>query len=299
MTDPATPPTTQADALARLHDYARLMRLDKPIGILLLLWPTLWGVWLSAGGQPQWFVVLIFVAGTVLMRSAGCVINDYADRDFDPQVARTKQRPLAARRVSVREALLLFVVLVLLAFLVVLPILTWQLLVMAVAALFLAASYPFTKRFFAVPQAYLGVAFGFGIPMAWLAHSASIAPAAWVLLAANVCWAVAYDTEYAMVDRADDLRIGIRTSAITFGRFDVAAVGACYLLALALLALAGRMLELGWTYYGGLLVAGAIAATHVRRIAGRDTGECFRVFLDNNRIGAVVFAGIVIDSLLN
>ena len=299
MTDPANLPTTQADALARLHDYARLMRLDKPIGILLLLWPTLWGVWLSAGGQPQWFVVLIFVAGTVLMRSAGCVINDYADRDFDPQVARTRQRPLAARRVSVREALVLFVVLVLLAFLVVLPILTWQLLAMAVAALFLAASYPFTKRFFAVPQAYLGVAFGFGIPMAWLAHSASIAPAAWVLLAANVCWAVAYDTEYAMVDRADDLRIGIRTSAITFGRFDVAAVGACYLLALVLLALAGRMLELGWAYYGALLVASAIAANHVRRIAGRDTGECFRVFLDNNRIGAVVFAGIVIDSLLN
>ncbi|HEY5763103.1 MAG TPA: 4-hydroxybenzoate octaprenyltransferase [Rhodocyclaceae bacterium] len=299
MTDLASPPSRRARCFARIHDYARLMRLDKPIGILLLLWPTLWGVWLAADGRPAWTIVLIFVSGTVLMRSAGCVINDYADRDFDPEVARTKQRPLAARRVSVREALTLFVVLVLLAFLVMLPILTWPLLAMAIAALFLAASYPFTKRFFAVPQAYLGVAFGFGIPMAWLAQTGAVAPAAWMLLVANIFWAIAYDTEYAMVDRADDLRIGIRSSAITFGRFDVAAVAACYALALALLVVVGQMLASGWPYFLALLLAGVIAVTHVRRIAAREPGECFRVFLDNNRIGAIVFAGIVIDSLLS
>jgi 4-hydroxybenzoate polyprenyltransferase len=283
----------------RLAEYARLMRLDRPIGILLLLWPTLWGVWLSAGGRPDWLVAAVFVAGTVLMRSAGCVINDFADRDFDPLVARTKNRPLAARRVSEREALVLFVVLVLLAFFVVLPILTPALLAMAIAALFLAASYPFTKRFFAIPQAYLGIAFGFGIPMAWLAHTGSIAPVAWLLLAANVFWAIAYDTEYAMVDRVDDLKIGIRTSAITFGSGEVAAVAACYAIALALLGGAGAMLGSGWAYYAGLALAGVIAASHVRRIAPREPAECFRVFLDNNRVGAAIFAGIVVDSLLN
>jgi 4-hydroxybenzoate polyprenyltransferase len=216
----------------RLDLYERLMRLDKPIGILLLLWPTLWALWLSALGRPDWLVVGIFVLGTVLMRSAGCVINDLADRSFDPHVARTRNRPLAAGRVSVREALLLFAALVVCAVLVVLPLRSWLLGGLCVAALFLAVSYPFTKRFLAVPQAYLGVAFGFGIPMAYAAQLGSVPAEAWWLLLANVFWAIAYDTEYAMVDRADDLKLGIRTSAITFGRAEVAAVMLCYALAL-------------------------------------------------------------------
>jgi 4-hydroxybenzoate polyprenyltransferase len=238
------------------------------------------------------------MAGVLVMRSAGCVINDYADRDFDPHVARTAQRPLAARRVGTREALALFGALIFAAFLAVLPILSWPLLGLAVAALFLAASYPFTKRFFALPQAYLGVAFGFGIPMAWLAQTGTLAPEAWLLLAANVCWAIAYDTEYAMVDREDDLKIGIRTAAITFGRFDVAAVAACYSLALALLALAGRALAVGVPFWLGLAVAGALMASHVWRIRTRERGACFAAFLDNNRVGAAIFAGIVVDALL-
>ncbi|MGV0952282.1 MAG: 4-hydroxybenzoate octaprenyltransferase, partial [Azonexus sp.] len=197
----------------RLDLYEKLMRLDKPIGILLLLWPTLWALWLSSVGKPDWVVLWVFILGTVLMRSAGCVINDYADRDFDKHVERTKERPLTAGRVTTKEALALFAVLSLCAFALVLmlgnPLVIW----MSVPALFLAASYPFTKRFFAIPQAYLGVAFGFGIPMAYAAHLGEVPAEAWWLLLANVFWAVAYDTEYAMVDREDDLKIGIKTSA--------------------------------------------------------------------------------------
>ncbi|MEN9477097.1 MAG: hypothetical protein RLZZ300_1238, partial [Pseudomonadota bacterium] len=203
----------------KLDLYERLMRLDKPIGILLLLWPTLWALWLSALGRPNWIVVWIFIMGTVLMRSAGCVINDYADRDFDKHVERTKERPLTSGKVTTREALWLFAALCLLSFGLVLalgmPLVTW----LSLPAVFLAASYPFTKRFFAIPQAYLGIAFGFGIPMAYAAHLDGVPAEAWWLLLANVFWAVAYDTEYAMVDRNDDLKIGIKTSAITFGRF--------------------------------------------------------------------------------
>ena len=281
----------------RLSLYESLMRLDKPIGILLLLWPTLWALWFSARGRPDWMVVWIFVLGTVLMRSAGCVINDLADRDFDPHVARTKARPLAAGKVSSKEALILFAVLAILAFCLILPFRSWNIVGLSVVALFLAASYPFTKRFFAVPQAYLGVAFGFGIPMAYVAQLDTIPPVAWMLLLANVFWAMAYDTEYAMVDRADDLKIGIKTSAITFGRFDVVAVMACYVATLGLLARVGFLLHMGWVFYAGLGVAALIAAYHFTLISGREPARCFKAFLHNNWIGASVFAGIVLDFL--
>ena len=281
----------------RLDLYEKLMRLDKPIGILLLLWPTLWGLWLSALGRPNWVVVWIFVLGTVLMRSAGCVINDFADRDFDLHVARTKARPLAAGKVSVKEAMSLFTGLCVCAFLLVLPLRSWLIVGLSVVALFLAASYPFTKRFFAVPQAYLGVAFGFGIPMAYAAQLDSVPAEAWWLLLANVFWAVAYDTEYAMVDRPDDLKIGIRTSAITFGRFDVAAVMLCYALTLGLLAWVGHGLYMGWIFYAGLVVAAGIAAYHYTLIRGREAAPCFKAFLHNNWIGASIFAGIALDFL--
>ncbi len=279
---------------ARMDVYERLMRLDKPIGILLLLWPTLWGLWAVTWGSPPLMVVWIFVLGTVLMRSAGCVINDYADRDFDPHVERTKNRPLAAKVVSTKEALGLAAVLALLAFVLILPLnkVVWLL---SVPALLLAASYPFTKRFLAIPQAYLGVAFGFGIPMGYAAILEMVPWGAWVLLAANVFWAVAYDTEYAMVDREDDLKIGIKTSAITFGRFDVAAVMLCYACALGLLAWFGTLSRYGPLYYVGLLMAAAIAIYHYLLIRGREREKCFKAFLHNTWFGAAVFAGFVAE----
>jgi len=273
------------------------MRLDKPIGILLLLWPTLWALWFSSLGNPDWMVVWIFVLGTVLMRSAGCVINDIADRHFDPLVARTKERPIAAGKVSVREALILFVVLVICSFCLILPFRSWSIVGLSVVALFLAASYPFTKRFLAIPQAYLGVAFGFGIPMAYVAHLDMIPMVGWWLLLANIFWAMAYDTEYAMVDRADDLKIGIRTSAITFGRFDVLAVMLCYAATLALIALVGYTLHRGWVFYAGLGVAAVIAGYHYMLIRQREPARCFKAFLHNNWIGASLFAGIALDFL--
>lgn len=277
--------------------YIKLTRLDKPIGILLLLWPTLWAVWLSAAGRPELAVVVVFVLGTVLMRSAGCVINDYADRDFDKHVERTKERPLTAGRVTSREALVLFAVLCLLSFALVLALGKPLVIALSVPAVFLAASYPFTKRFFAIPQAYLGIAFGFGIPMAYAAHLDSVPAVAWWLLLANVFWAVAYDTEYAMVDRNDDLKIGIKTSAITFGRFDVLAVMLCYAATLAILAGVGMHLQLGFAYYAGLVVSAGIMGLHYTWIRGRERMACFKAFLHNNYVGMALFAGIVLDSL--
>jgi len=283
----------------RLDLYEKLMRLDKPIGILLLLWPTFWALWLSADGRPSWIAVWIFTLGTVLMRSAGCVINDYADRDFDLYVARTKERPLTSGKVSVKEALLLFAALVAASFLLVLPLLTPLLLGLAALAVFLAASYPFTKRFFAIPQAYLGIAFGFGIPMAYAAQTGGVPAEAWWLLLANIFWAVAYDTEYAMVDRPDDLKIGIKTSAITFGRYDVAAVMACYVLTLGLIAWVGYGRQMGWPFYAGLVVSAGIAGYHYTLIREREGPPCFKAFLHNNWIGAAIFAGIALDFLLS
>jgi 4-hydroxybenzoate polyprenyltransferase len=283
----------------KLDLYERLMRLDKPIGILLLLWPTLWALWLSAEGRPDWVVVWVFVLGTVLMRSAGCVINDYADRDFDKHVERTKERPLTAGKVTTREALALFAGLSLTAFVLVLLLGKPLVIALSVPALFLAASYPFTKRFLAIPQAYLGIAFGFGIPMAYAAQLGNVPAEAWWLLLANVFWAVAYDTEYAMVDRNDDLKIGIKTSAITFGRFDVAAVMLCYAATLAIIGGIGYGRGLGLTFYAGLLVAAGIMGVHYTWIRGRERMACFKAFLHNNWVGVVIFAGIVVDYLVS
>ena len=280
--------------IERLTHYERLMRLDKPIGILLLLWPTLWALWVAGEGHPNWLIVWIFVVGTVLMRSAGCVINDYADRDFDPHVERTRNRPLAAGLVSRKEALVLTAVLSLTAFVLILPLNRLAIL-LSVPALFLAVSYPFTKRIFAIPQAYLGLAFGFGIPMGFAAETGQVPALAWTMLLANVFWAVAYDTEYAMVDREDDLRIGIKTSAITFGRFDVLAVMLCYLTTLGILAGIGAWLHRGGFYYGGLAAALGIVAYHYTLIRERQREQCFKAFLHNNWFGAAVFAGMALD----
>jgi len=272
------------------------MRLDKPIGILLLLWPTLWALLIAAQGMPDWKMLLIFITGTVLMRSAGCVMNDIADHQFDGLVERTQFRPLPSSEVSKKEAYLLAAVLSLMAFglVLVLNALTIKL---SFLALFLAASYPLTKRFFAMPQAYLGIAFGFGIPMAFAATNNHIPAVAWVLLLANIFWAIAYDTEYAMVDREDDLKIGIKSSAITFGRFDVSAVMACYAITLALLAWAGHLVSMGAVYYAGLAGAVVVAIYHYTLIRGRDRKNCFNAFLGNNWFGLSVFAGVIINYL--
>lgn len=281
----------------RLLLYFQLLRLHRPIGILLLLWPTLWGVWIAAEGQPAWLVVFIFMLGTLLMRSAGCAINDYADRHIDKHVKRTQDRPLTSGKVSERETIWLAVGLALLAFVLILPLhpLTW---LMAFPAAFLAGSYPFTKRFFAIPQAYLGIAFGFGIPMAFAATLGEVPAVAWVLLLANVCWAIAYDTEYAMVDRDDDIHLGIHSSALFFGRHDVLAVMLCYLVTLILLGLAGQMVGLGVAYFVGLLAAACIALYHYTLIKTRSREQCFKAFLHNNWFGAAVFSGIVADYAL-
>ncbi len=278
----------------RLTLYERLMRLDKPIGTLLLLWPTFWALWIAADGRPSWWLVWIFAFGTLLMRSAGCVINDYADIDFDRHVKRTADRPLTAGRVSRKEALLLAGLLAIAAFCLIIKLgyLVWAL---SVAALFLAISYPFTKRFFVLPQAYLGVAFGFGIPMSFAAVLDRVPPVAWWLLLANVFWAVAYDTEYAMVDRDDDLKIGIRTSAILFGKFDVPAVMLCYTATFAILAFIGFERQFGALYFAGLVLAMGMALHHYMLILDRSREGCFKAFRHNNWLGAAVFAGLALD----
>lgn len=281
----------------RIALYYRLIRLDKPIGILLLLWPTLAALWIAAQGHPTWYHLLVFALGTVLMRSAGCAINDYADRDFDKHVKRTEGRVLTAGLIEPKEALLVGAGLALLAFVLVLT-LNRSTILMSFAALAVAFSYPYFKRFFAIPQAYLGIAFGFGIPMAFTATQDQIPILAWVLLVANVFWAVAYDTAYAMVDRDDDIRIGIKTSALTFGRFDVAAIMLCYVIYFALLLLAGVMAGLHWPYWLGLAGAAACALYHYTLIRERDRARCFKAFLHNNWLGAAVFAGVALDYLL-
>jgi 4-hydroxybenzoate polyprenyltransferase len=276
--------------------YIRLTRMDKPIGILLLLWPTLWALLIAGNGRPDWFVVLIFVVGTVLMRSAGCVMNDIADHKFDGYVERTQYRPLPNKEVTKKEAYLLAAALSLLAFALVnlLNLLTVQL---SVLALFLAITYPLTKRFFAMPQAYLGIAFGFGIPMAFAALNNAVPAVAWLLLVANVFWAVAYDTEYAMVDRDDDLKIGIKSSAITFGRYDIIAVMMCYVVTLLLLAAAGAYLQMSAYYYAGLIAACCTAVHHYFLIKNRERKNCFKAFLGNNWFGLFVFGGVALNYL--
>ena len=276
----------------RLNAYEKLIRLDKPIGILLLLWPTLWALWLSSAGRPDLRIVWIFALGTVIMRSAGCAVNDYADRHYDGHVARTRARPLAAGTIRPAEALVVAAVLALAAFALVLRFNALTILY-SVAALAIAAIYPFTKRFFALPQVVLGVAFGFGIPMAFAVHNNHVPGIAWLLLLANIFWAIAYDTEYAMVDRDDDRRIGIRTSAITFGRFDVAAVMISHALFLLSMVVAGAYFKLGIYYYAGLALAAVLAASQFAMIRKREPAACFQAFLRNNWVGAAVFAGIL------
>jgi 4-hydroxybenzoate polyprenyltransferase len=282
--------------LERLDIYEKLMRLDKPIGALLLLWPTLWGLWLSSFGNPDPMVVVVFVIGVVLMRSAGCVINDFADRDFDPLVERTKDRPLAAKRISPKEALLLAGILLVIAFTLVLQFneLTIKL---SLAACLLAVIYPFLKRFFWLPQAWLGIAFGFGIPMAYAVHREFVPPVAWALVVANMLWVIAYDTEYAMVDRDDDIKLGLRSSAILFGKFDVLAVMVCHAMFFGLMAYIGYWVRLGVFFYAGLLLATGFAFWQYQLIRGRNRADCFKAFLGNNWMGAAVFAGMAADFL--
>ena len=279
----------------KLIAYATLARLNRPIGILLLLWPTLWGLWIAAHGQPDRVVLAVFVLGTILMRSAGCAMNDYADRDFDGQVKRTAERPLAAGKISPAEALMVAAALALAAFLMVIFFLNRVTLYLSIAAAFLAVSYPFTKRFFVMPQAYLGIAFGFGIPMAFAAQTGNVPALAWWLLLANIFWTIAYDTEYAMVDRDDDIKIGIKTSALLFGRYDVAAVMFCYLALLVMLTIIGKTIGLGWPYWLGITMAASISLYHYTLIRHRDRAQCFRAFVHNNWLGAAVFAGLAMD----
>jgi len=283
--------------LSKLQLYFRLVRLDKPIGTVLLLWPTLAALWLASGGVPDWKLLIIFSLGTFLMRSAGCAVNDYADQDFDKHVKRTAERPITSGRVSGKEALAIAAGLSLAAFLLIQPLntLVKQL---SVAALVIAATYPYFKRFFAIPQAYLGIAFGFGMPMAFAAVQGTVPPVAWLLLAGNVFWAVAYDTEYAMVDRDDDLKIGIKTSAITFGRFDVAAIMFCYGVHLAILLVVGHYFALGLPFLAGMALAAGCAVYHYFLIRGRERAPCFAAFRHNNYLGAAVFAGIALDYAL-
>ena len=278
----------------RVTLYERLMRLDKPIGTLLLLWPTLWALWFASAGRPDAWIIWIFILGTLLMRSAGCVMNDIADWQYDAKVKRTRERPLATGALGRGEALALAAVLSLAAFGLVLT-LDRLAIILSFVALGLAATYPLTKRFLAVPQAYLGVAFGFGIPMGYAAVLGIVPAVGWMLLLANIFWAIAYDTEYAMVDRDDDVRIGIKTAAITFGRFDVAAVMICYAATLLVLAGIGAHYRMGPLYYGGLAVAGALMLYHYRLVRTRDRDACFRAFNQNNWVGAAVFAGIFAD----
>jgi 4-hydroxybenzoate polyprenyltransferase len=277
----------------RFIAYAHLIRLDKPIGTLLLLWPTLWALWLASSGFPEWHLLLIFSMGTFLMRSAGCAVNDYADRDFDRHVLRTKDRPITSGKISGKEALVVAATLALIAFLLIQPLnlLTKQLSVFALAV---AIIYPFTKRFFAIPQAVLGIAFGFGIPMAYAAVLGFIPLEAWLLFVGNIFWAIAYDTAYAMVDRDDDLRLGLRTSAITFGRFDVLAIALSYTILFASQVVVAQLANLSNYFWIGWTLALICAMYHLKLVSTRKREDCFKAFRHNNWLGGFLFLGIVL-----
>lgn len=296
MSDSSVIPRPPRSLRERLDLYEKLMRLDRPVGILLLLWPALWALWLAARGHPEWLLVWVFVIGAVLMRSAGCIVNDVADRDFDRHVRRTRDRPITAGRIGVREALVLAALLTLLAGAIVIVLLDRQTVLLSLLALAVAFTYPYSKRFFALPQAWLGIAFGFGVPMAWSAVTGAVPAVAWLLMLANVFWAIAYDTAYAMVDREDDLRIGMRTSAITFGRFEVIAFATAHALFLVTMIVVGVMVGGGVVYYAGLAVAAWMVRWQVGLCATREPAACFRAFMNNIAIGGVVFAAIVIDT---
>ena len=281
----------------RLQEYGKLMRLDRPIGILLLLWPTLWALWIAAEGIPDPLVLFVFCAGVILMRSAGCVINDFADRNVDAHVERTRNRPLAQKRIAAREALYLFVALSLLAFALVL-LMNPLTIALSVGGVILAASYPFMKRYTHLPQVHLGAAFGWAIPMAFAAQTGHIPIIAWLIYLINLLWITAYDTQYAMVDRADDLKIGIKSTAILFGDADRLIIGLLQVLALTGLLLLGQKLDMHIVYYGGLLIAAALVVYQQLLIRHRDTKACFNAFLNNNWLGAAIFGGIFFNYLL-
>ncbi len=291
------PPGSGVPWSERLRRYALLVRLHRPIGILLLLWPTMWALWLAGAGQPPWGIVLVFMTGVALMRSAGCAINDFADRNFDGCVERTKTRPIAMGLVSPKEAIGVFVVLSLLAA-TLLVFLNWPTRLMSLVALVLAAIYPFMKRVTHLPQVMLGAAFGWAIPMAFMALDQTIPPLAWVLFVATVIWALIYDTQYAMVDREDDLKIGVKSTAILFGRYDNLIVGLLQLVMLALLAQVGFMADLGGFYFLGLLVGAALFVYQQWLTRDRQPKPCFDAFLNNNLFGMVVFLGLACDYLL-
>ncbi|EMU1128905.1 TPA: 4-hydroxybenzoate octaprenyltransferase [Citrobacter koseri] len=278
----------------KLLAFHRLMRTDKPIGALLLLWPTLWALWVATPGVPQLWILAVFVAGVWLMRAAGCVVNDYADRKFDGYVKRTANRPLPSGAVTEKEARTLFVVLVALSFLLVLTLNTMTIL-LSIAALALAWVYPFMKRYTHLPQVVLGAAFGWSIPMAFAAVSESVPLSCWLMFLANILWAVAYDTQYAMVDRDDDLKIGIKSTAILFGRHDKLIIGILQIAVLALMALIGWLNGLGWGYYWSVLVAGALFVYQQKLIIGREREACFKAFMNNNYVGLVLFLGLAMS----
>ncbi|MCG3101421.1 4-hydroxybenzoate octaprenyltransferase [Enterobacter sp. DRP3] len=278
----------------KLLAYHRLMRTDKPIGTFLLLWPTLWALWLATPGMPPLWILGVFVAGVWLMRAAGCVVNDYADRKFDGHVKRTAGRPLPSGQVTGKEARVLFIVLVLLSFLLVLTLNTMTIL-LSVAALALAWVYPFMKRYTHLPQVVLGAAFGWSIPMAFAAVSESLPLSCWLMFLANILWAVAYDTQYAMVDRDDDLKIGIKSTAILFGRQDKLIIGILQVAVLALMVAIGRLNALNWEFYWSVLVAGLLFAYQQKLIAKREREACFKAFMNNNYVGLVLFLGLAMS----
>lgn len=277
----------------RVFQYALLMRMNRPIGVYLLLWPTVWALWIAGKGNPDTWVTLVFVLGVVLMRSAGCVINDYADRDYDPHVSRTRHRPIATGKVKPREALLLFVMLCLVAFTLVLTMNTLTIL-LSVGGVILAAIYPFMKRYTYLPQVFLGLAFGWAIPMSFAAQTGEVPIVAWLLLTATVLWATAYDSMYAMVDIEDDLKIGVKSTAILFGEADKIIIGSIQVTFLFTMIIIGSKLNLGIFYYLGLFVAACLGVYQQYLIRHRDQEGCFRAFLNNHWFGAVIFAGLVL-----
>ena len=281
----------------KLLAYHQLMRTDKPIGALLLLWPTLWALWVAAPGVPPLWILAVFVAGVWLMRAAGCVVNDYADRKFDGHVKRTANRPLPSGAVSEKEARILFAVLVLLSFLLVLTLNTMTIL-LSVAGLALAWVYPFMKRYTHLPQVVLGAAFGWSIPMAFAAVSESLPLSCWLMLLANILWAVAYDTQYAMVDRDDDVKIGIKSTAILFGENDRLIIGILQACVLVLMAVIGWLNGLHWEFYWSILIAGALFVYQQKLIRNRERGPCFQAFLNNNYVGLVLFLGLAMSYFL-
>lgn len=287
----------KGQVMGRIKQYWLLARFDRPIGILILLWPALWALWVSSDGRPDFLVLIVICLGVVLMRAAGCVINDYADRDFDPHVERTRQRPIAAGKVSPKEALIVFVVLCLCAFGLVLMLNIYTIMLSFIAA-FLAASYPFMKRYTHLPQAYLGIAFGWAVPMTFSAQSNSIPAVAWEMYLAVVLWALVYDTMYAMVDKEDDLKIGVKSTAILFGAYDRHIMAVLQIIILGLLIAVGQMKQLSWAYYGGLLVAAGLSVYQQKLIFHREKALCFKAFLNNNWFGMAVFAGLAMDYLI-